>query len=533
MSFEQDDSRIRAFTALAIQGLKQLSEKGEKLTEESLYAVLARMPATGEVMAGDGATAAQSMNDSLQKDIERLTRQKDSLLSELAALEEKAAAKDTAFRRIMLFFAEFMEKTSEDDVYQLSRKLTETLRKKSSPEVIEAVFSELKNRADQAALDVTRSADRQKKPFLTGLFKGSADTAENIEHRYIEQFRETYQDIIDTLGSELGEMFLGRLSGIGERLQSARTISDFLGLRTEILSLFQDYIGWVASERETVTDFVKELGSKLISFEKILHAAFENTAEMYAASDAFAIDLEETVDGVTDFLQSSRTLEELRQAVNAKLDSLRQVITSQRQREASIRKKMDRDIALMKNDFERMKVEAQKAQAKAELLEQESLTDPLTGALNRRAFEKRIKEEISRLIRYNRNFSMLIFDVDHFKRVNDTYGHGVGDQCLKLIVEQTRPLLRDMDMLARYGGEEFVVILPETDRPGAAIVAEKLRAAVEQIELDHQASTVTVTVSIGVSATRLTDKTPGDLFGRVDMALYAAKKAGRNQVVVK
>ncbi|MDY6905507.1 MAG: GGDEF domain-containing protein [Thermodesulfobacteriota bacterium] len=533
MSMKKENKQIRDLTGLAVKGLKQLADRGEQLTTESLYTVLSNMPEIEEVLGGDDSPATQAACDALQKDIDRLTRQKDRLLAELEAAEETAAAKESAFRRTMLFFAGFMEKTSEAALHDQSKKLSEVLRKQASPEVVEAVFAELKEMADQAAADATEKTGQKKKRAFSGFFKGVAGPAESVEKRYLEQFRETYRDIINTLGTELGEMFLERLAGIGERVQGARTINDFLGLRTEILSLFQDYIGWVASERETVTDFIKALGTKLISFEKILNTAFESTAEIYSANDAFAIELETKMGGVKDFLRSSRSLEELKQVLNDKLDSMHRVITVQREREVAIRQKMDRDIALIKSDFEKMKVEARKAKAKAEFLEQESLTDPLTGALNRRAFDKRIKEEIGRLIRYNRNFAMLIFDVDHFKQVNDTHGHGVGDQCLKIIVEKARPLLRDTDMLARYGGEEFVVILPETDRAGAAVVAEKLRATIEQAELRSHAATVRFTISIGVSTTRNTDRTPGDLFGRVDMALYAAKEEGRNRVVVK
>ncbi|MDY6825051.1 MAG: GGDEF domain-containing protein [Thermodesulfobacteriota bacterium] len=533
MSAQQDDRLIRDFTSLAVDGLKRLSEKGEKLTSESLYEVLSRMPEAQRLMAVDGDEADPSIHDRLQQDIERLSRQKDSLMSELSAVEEKAVANEAAFRRIVLFFAEFIAKTEEEAVYRQSRKLAGVVRDNASTEVIEAVFSELKTMADKTAVATAGGSTRPKKTFLRNLLKVPGTDAEDVEKRYIDQFRKTYQDIIDTLGSELGEMFLSRLASIGGHIKAAGTINDFLTLRMEILSLVKDYMDWVASERETVTDFVKELGTKLISFEKILNSAFENTTEIYSSNDAFAEVIEEKLDGMTDFLRSSRTLEELKTAVTARLDSMRQAITAQREREAAIRRKMDRDIALMKNDFKRMKTEALEAKVKAEQLEKESLTDPLTGACNRRAFDRRITEEISRLIRYKRHFSMLIFDVDYFKSVNDTYGHAAGDQCLRAIVAKVHPLLRETDMLARYGGEEFAVILPETKGTGAAQVAEKLRAAVAAIEIPHGETTIGFTISIGASMSRHTDKTPGDLFGRVDMALYSAKEGGRNRVVVK
>ena len=97
--------------------------------------------------------------------------------------------------------------------------------------------------------------------------------------------------------------------------------------------------------------------------------------------------------------------------------------------------------------------------------------DPLTEVYNRRAYEKRLNEELQRYLRHQRPFSMLLLDVDHFKSINDQFGHAVGDLCLKEIIKRVRPLLRESDFLARFGGEEFVVLLPETERKAAMAVA--------------------------------------------------------------
>ena len=148
-------------------------------------------------------------------------------------------------------------------------------------------------------------------------------------------------------------------------------------------------------------------------------------------------------------------------------------------------------------------------------------------------WDHKIKEEFDRYLRYRRTFSTLIFDVDHFKSVNDTYGHATGDVCLKEIIKRVAPLLRESDTLARYGGEEFVVILPETDSAGAREVGEKLRKAVEKIEFIHRADTFRITISLGITSVLPSDMGTGELFNRMDMALYEAKKGGRNKVVAR
>jgi diguanylate cyclase (GGDEF)-like protein len=158
--------------------------------------------------------------------------------------------------------------------------------------------------------------------------------------------------------------------------------------------------------------------------------------------------------------------------------------------------------------------------------------DQLTGAYNRRAYDKRAAEEMDRFQRYGNVFSLLLIDADNFKRINDNYGHAIGDKCLKEIIKRTMALMRKVDMLARYGGEEFTIIMPETDKEGARQAAEKIRENIEKIEFIYKEEKVTVTVSIGVSEISQDDKTFEALFERADIAVYQAKSKGRNQVVV-
>jgi diguanylate cyclase (GGDEF)-like protein len=160
----------------------------------------------------------------------------------------------------------------------------------------------------------------------------------------------------------------------------------------------------------------------------------------------------------------------------------------------------------------------------------ESMTDPLTGLLNRRYFNEQTQKEVARSRRHNLRFSVLMLDIDHFKRINDTYGHPVGDLAIKALADICNKALRPQDILARYGGEEFVLALPHTEAEGAAVVAERIRQTVEQIELITEAGPVRFTVSIGIS-TYMKDLPLEQIVGRADEALYKAKQSGRNRVV--
>jgi diguanylate cyclase (GGDEF)-like protein len=169
-------------------------------------------------------------------------------------------------------------------------------------------------------------------------------------------------------------------------------------------------------------------------------------------------------------------------------------------------------------------------------LEMENVTDSLMGIHNRRYFDLRLDQEFSRARRYDLALSLLLLDIDHFKEVNDTYGHQVGDTILVNLGQLIEETVRKPDIVARYGGEEIVVITPNAPLSGGAILAERLRELVETAVLaspsDGAPQDVSLTVSIGVSAISPEIENCNDLFERADKALYRAKHQGRNQVVL-
>ena len=163
-----------------------------------------------------------------------------------------------------------------------------------------------------------------------------------------------------------------------------------------------------------------------------------------------------------------------------------------------------------------------------------SIHDGLTGIYNRRHFDEVLLAEWKRSIRTQKPLSLLLIDVDHFKKLNDRYGHPEGDECLKKIAQQLSTILRrSSDILARYGGEEFAAILPETSKESARLIADAMRLSIEEIKIKNEGAKATgvVTVSIGVCSENATLSRPVDeLLSAADAALYRAKKQGRNRV---
>jgi len=159
-------------------------------------------------------------------------------------------------------------------------------------------------------------------------------------------------------------------------------------------------------------------------------------------------------------------------------------------------------------------------------------TDSLTGILNRRKFFEEMEKEWSRARRHSRSLSLIMCDLDEFKSINDLHGHAVGDRVLQGLVTKTNELLRSEDLFARLGGEEFCILLPEVKLEGAGILAERIRAALEDLEIESPSCTISCTVSFGVVACQLALESIDRALQRADDALYEAKRRGRNRVEI-
>jgi diguanylate cyclase len=186
----------------------------------------------------------------------------------------------------------------------------------------------------------------------------------------------------------------------------------------------------------------------------------------------------------------------------------------------------------MKAQLDQMSSEMEAMRAELAQIKEQSLKDMLTGIANRNAFDRSLDELLVRANEDRSRFSLLLLDIDHFKQVNDTYGHLVGDKILRFVAATIKRCVKGKDFVARFGGEEFAVILPGTEMAGAYVAAEQIRKAVAHSVLKDtqtQKSYGNITISIGVSQTERGDL-PLTVIERADQALYRAKDNGRNRV---
>ncbi len=462
--------------------------------------------------------------EQLQAEIIKLRSQKDRLLKELDAVEAQYGNLDNLYRR---YFPIILDVLSQDGTAlgKACTQLGTAMRKKASPAKIEYIFGQIKTAMIQE--DIGPAVAKKKKGFFFSLRKNSS------EDQILDNLRQSYQDVLNHLKSTLDKKYTGKLESITSNLFKIEEIQDFEAVRENIFSLIFNYISETSQDRENVKAFIRDIVARIFEIEKRLASSYEHTSSLLSSNQGFESILNDEMAGIKNSFDVAESLDDLRAKISTGLSSIEKALQKKQKVDQAISRLAEKSKNFFTSGFAKLKQELQAATKYSEELEKKLNEDQLTGAKNRRAYDKKIEEEMDRFLRYKNIFSLLIIDADKFKNINDTYGHAIGDRCLQEMIKRTRPLLRKNDMLARYGGEEFVVIMPETDIKGAMMVAERIRQTIEKIEFLYKKETVRVTVSIGVSCIKEGDKSPTDLFDRADMAVYKAKENGRNQVMIQ
>jgi diguanylate cyclase (GGDEF)-like protein len=235
-----------------------------------------------------------------------------------------------------------------------------------------------------------------------------------------------------------------------------------------------------------------------------------------------------------DFTQRIDFMGEFAQSINAMVTQLDQTLQEVAKKDKELSKA---NAELLKEISIRKQTEAA-LREREEAFKQLAITDPLTGLYNRRHFNHLAEIEISRVLRYSRPLSIVMFDIDFFKRVNDAFGHASGDMVLQVVANTITENVRATDIPSRYGGEEFIILFPETTAADAEKIAETLRKTIEAATIPGENGSIAITASFGVNDyfekadARSPEKVLREFINRADRAMYASKNAGRNRVTI-
>jgi diguanylate cyclase len=274
----------------------------------------------------------------------------------------------------------------------------------------------------------------------------------------------------------------------------------------DLEQIYETYLSQIKT-----TDRIDKVGSRVI-------VEIDDVMRLIGDALGMSASFEENLSGATSKLEAAREPNEIRAVVESLVKSTRAM--------RDTNQALQDRLALSKTEISNL-------QQSLEAIRAESLTDPLTGLGNRKYFDRSIEAEVENALANGEPLSLLMFDIDHFKSFNDSYGHLTGDQVLRLVGMSLKQTIKGQDITARYGGEEFAVVLPNTALRQALTVADHIRRAVMAKELKKKSTGEIlgrVTISVGVSMLKPGDDTDS-LIERADACLYAAKRNGRNRVV--
>lgn len=324
----------------------------------------------------------------------------------------------------------------------------------------------------------------------------------------------------------LPERYMAQAQAMHARIQRGLNWYELLPVLDELAILMLAVNDGSQQEFER---YLQQLNQRLENFQRQLQLTHGDHVESRSAALALDDVLREHVDGLQTSMRGATDIDGLKQVLESRLEGLLASMEQHRlQREAR-----EQEIAARLHGLgERvtsMEREALDYRDKLEQQRHKALLDPLTGLPNRAAWNERLALEHGRLQQTGTGLLLAILDLDHFKSINDTYGHQAGDKVLKIIANVLRKGLRGDDFIARFGGEEFALLMPGSDLSGGSRLLERLRAAVEQCPFHFKGERVTVTMSAGVAVFK-SGENASQVLKRADQALYRAKETGRNQI---
>ncbi|APC16669.1 hypothetical protein BLL42_13380 [Pseudomonas frederiksbergensis] len=356
------------------------------------------------------------------------------------------------------------------------------------------------------------------------VFYALPDSPEPSYSSVAKHIESTLLGLLDDLS--LPERHRPQAEAMRDRLQNGLNWYELLPILDDLAVLM---LAITDSGQHEFEVYLKQLNERLESFQSNLQAASEGHADNRSAAREMDTQIREQVDGLQSSMQDAADLEGLKHVLENHLEGLLGTMDQhQKQRD-----EREQEVAArLQGLAERVASMEQEAQGYREHLEeqrQKALVDPLTGLPNRAAWSERLEHEITQWQQHGNSLLLAMLDLDHFKRINDNYGHLAGDKVLKIIASVLRKRLRGTDFIARFGGEEFVLLVPNTPLAVGAKLAETLRAAIEACPFHFKGERVTITVSMGMTAFKAGEHSDFVL-KRADQALYRAKNAGRNRV---
>ncbi|WP_448091472.1 diguanylate cyclase [Pseudomonas lini] len=350
------------------------------------------------------------------------------------------------------------------------------------------------------------------------------DSPEPSYSSVAKHIEDTLLGLLDDLA--LPERHRPQAEAMRDRLQNGLNWYELLPILDDLATLM---LAITDSGQHEFEAYLQQLNERLESFQSNLQAASDGHADNRSAAREMDTQIREQVDGLQSSMQEAADLDDLKHVLENHLEGLLGTMDQHQKQRDEREQEVAARLQSLAERVAHMEQEALGYREHLEEQRQKALIDPLTGLPNRAAWSERLEHEIGQWQQQGNTLLLAMLDLDHFKRINDNYGHLAGDKVLKIIASVLRKRLRGTDFIARFGGEEFVLLMPATIPMVGAILLETLRASIEACPFHFKGERVTITISMGLTAFR-----PGEhsdlVLKRADQALYRAKNTGRNRV---
>ncbi len=351
------------------------------------------------------------------------------------------------------------------------------------------------------------------------------DSGETLKKYFISKINELLNN------TNVPIKFQSQCSLLKQRCRDGLEDLAFREIIDSALSLLLEIKNYSISEQQSLEAFLTEIPKRLNVLRQYNLQASNSNKISIKNRETLNNDIEQQVDNIKNSSAEAKELLSLQQNINFFLEEISSQLHKHKETEDSRQLDTQNQLDLLTQKLHDLETTTDSLRNNLKKAHGKALSDPLTGLSNRFAYDERIMLEYNRWSRYKMPLSIIIWDIDLFKLINDTYGHKAGDKTLVLVAQLISRNCRTTDFIARYGGEEFVMLLPNTSSEQALIPAEKIRSFIANSAFNHNGESIKLTISCGISEFSEGDTTD-IVFERADKALYLSKEKGRNRCSV-
>jgi len=392
------------------------------------------------------------------------------------------------------------------------------------PDLIESCMSLI-----EATLEQSGEEKAGKRSLFQKLFSKESDKNQGASDQdytsVVLDVSQTLTSLLDNLS--LPENFDDQISDIKSFLTESKELQHIPKMVAETTNLAMIALG---KNQQDLTSYLSQLNSQLASINASIVSSYKGQKTLTNTRNDFNSNLQKQVSDTSSDVSQATDLGSLKDLIGERLGTISSTMDQYQKQMLEQDKQATQSISQLRNKVSRMEKDASTLRLNLQQKLAQAMTDSLTNLPNRAAYQDSILPLCNMNKKAKTQLALAVCDIDHFKNVNDTWGHLAGDKVLRLIPRQIRSALTEKDMAFRYGGEEFVILIPNTTPDAAKMKMDAIRQAVEKMPFNVQGQPVPITISIGI-ALLTGNETHEELFERADKSLYVAKEQGRNQVI--